>query len=154
MWSPSRHMTSIQRRLNVNATSWRYIDIETTLYKRYVPAGHMTAICGAFFIVCLVRCLFVVFALILYCYIDIASSVVFIRIYKPRRIPIAVSVSLRLLYPRQTNYVGVYSFRLFRNNVCVRACVRIFFIKDFLGTTAPTILKFGTHTLGMACCIV
>ena len=32
-------MTSIQRRLNVDATSWRCIDVETTLYKRHVPAG-------------------------------------------------------------------------------------------------------------------
>ena len=45
-------MTSIQRRLNVDATSWRpwrlynvdatswrCIDVETTLYRRHVPAG-------------------------------------------------------------------------------------------------------------------
>ena len=37
--SPSRHMTFIQRRLNVDATSWRCIDVEQTLYKRHVPAG-------------------------------------------------------------------------------------------------------------------
>ena len=36
---PSRHMTLIQRRLNVDATSWRCIDVEPTLYKRHVPAG-------------------------------------------------------------------------------------------------------------------
>ena len=36
---PSGHMTLIQRRLNVDATSWRCIDVEPTLYKRYVPAG-------------------------------------------------------------------------------------------------------------------
>ena len=30
---------SIQRRLNADATSWRCIDVETTLYKRHVPAG-------------------------------------------------------------------------------------------------------------------
>ena len=40
---PSRHMTSIQCRVNVDATSWRCIDVETTLYKRHVPAG-MTVI--------------------------------------------------------------------------------------------------------------
>ena len=34
-------MTSIQCRLNVDATSWRCIDIETTLYKRHVPAGYV-----------------------------------------------------------------------------------------------------------------
>ena len=33
---PSRHMTSIQRRLNVDAS----IDVETTLYKRQVPTGN------------------------------------------------------------------------------------------------------------------
>ena len=32
---PSRHMTSIQRRLNVDAMSWHCIDVEATLYKRY-----------------------------------------------------------------------------------------------------------------------
>ena len=36
---PSGHMTLIQRRLNVDATSWRCIDVEPTLYKRHVPAG-------------------------------------------------------------------------------------------------------------------
>ena len=32
-------MTSIQRRLNVDATSWRCIDVEATLYRRHVSAG-------------------------------------------------------------------------------------------------------------------
>ena len=32
-------MQLIQRRLNVDATSWRFIDVEPTLYKRHVPAG-------------------------------------------------------------------------------------------------------------------
>ena len=32
-------MTFIQRRGHVDATSWRCIDVEATLYKRYVPAG-------------------------------------------------------------------------------------------------------------------
>ena len=32
-------MTLKQRRLNVDATSWRCIDIEPTLYKRHVPIG-------------------------------------------------------------------------------------------------------------------
>ena len=32
-------MALIQRRLNVDATSWRCIDVEPTLYKRHVPAG-------------------------------------------------------------------------------------------------------------------
>ena len=36
---PSRHMTLLQRSLNVDATSWRCIDVEPTLYKRHVPAG-------------------------------------------------------------------------------------------------------------------
>ena len=36
---PSRHMTLIQCRLNVDATSWRCIDVEPTLYKHHVPAG-------------------------------------------------------------------------------------------------------------------
>ena len=37
---PSGHMTSIQRRLNDDATSWRCIDVETTLYRRHVSAGY------------------------------------------------------------------------------------------------------------------
>ena len=36
---PSGHMTFIQRRFNVDATSWRCIDVEATLYLRYMPAG-------------------------------------------------------------------------------------------------------------------
>ena len=35
-------MMFIQRRLNVDATSWRCIDVEATLYKRHVPAGYCT----------------------------------------------------------------------------------------------------------------
>ena len=35
---PSGHMTFIQRRLNVNATSWRCVDVQAKLYKRHVPA--------------------------------------------------------------------------------------------------------------------
>ena len=35
---PSGHMMLIQRRLNVDATSWRCIDVETTLYIRHVSA--------------------------------------------------------------------------------------------------------------------
>ena len=38
-WYLSGHMTSIQRRLNVDAMSWRCIDVETTLYRRHVFAG-------------------------------------------------------------------------------------------------------------------
>ena len=48
------------------------------------------------------------------------------------------------LYHRHTKYKRVYSFRLFRNNVCL--CVLLFFfIKDFSGTTAPRILKSGIN---------
>ena len=36
--NPSWDMTSIQRRLNVDATSWRCIDVETTLYECHMPA--------------------------------------------------------------------------------------------------------------------
>ena len=36
---PSRQVTLRQRRINVDATSWRCIDVDTTLYKRHVPAG-------------------------------------------------------------------------------------------------------------------
>ena len=36
---PSGHMTVIQRRMNVDATSWRCLDGNATLYKRHVPAG-------------------------------------------------------------------------------------------------------------------
>ena len=40
VWStPSWHMTFIQLRLNVDATSWPCIDIEATLCKRHVSAG-------------------------------------------------------------------------------------------------------------------
>ena len=34
-------MTFIQRRLNVDATSWRCIDVEATLYRRLVSAGYI-----------------------------------------------------------------------------------------------------------------
>ena len=37
---PSWPMTLIQRRLNVDATSRRYINAEPTLYKCHVPAGY------------------------------------------------------------------------------------------------------------------
>ena len=40
VYLPSRHMTLIQRRLNVDATSWRCVDVESTLYKRHVSAGY------------------------------------------------------------------------------------------------------------------
>ena len=41
---------------------------------------------------------------------------------------------------------GVYSFCLFRNNVCVCLCVCIlFFVKDFSGTTGSRILKLATN---------
>ena len=36
---PSGHMTFMQHRLNVDATSWRCIDVEATLYRRHVSAG-------------------------------------------------------------------------------------------------------------------
>ena len=36
---PSGHMASIQRHLNVDATSWRCIDIEVTLYRRHDVAA-------------------------------------------------------------------------------------------------------------------
>ena len=32
-------MPFIQRRLKVDATLWRCIDVEATLYKRHVPTG-------------------------------------------------------------------------------------------------------------------
>ena len=35
----SGHMTLVQRRFNVDATSWRCIDVQPTLYKHHVPAG-------------------------------------------------------------------------------------------------------------------
>ena len=41
---PSRHMTLIQRRLNVDATSWRCIDVDATLCKRHVPAGCLACV--------------------------------------------------------------------------------------------------------------
>ena len=36
---PSGHMTFIQSRLNVDATSGLCIDVEATLYRRHVAAG-------------------------------------------------------------------------------------------------------------------
>ena len=42
-YTPSWHMMFIQRRLNVDATSWRCIDIEATLCKHHAPAGHQPA---------------------------------------------------------------------------------------------------------------
>ena len=41
---PCRHMTLIQRRLNVDATSWHCIEVELTLYKHHVPAGFVGCI--------------------------------------------------------------------------------------------------------------
>ena len=38
---PNEHMTFIQRRINVDATSWRCIDVYATSYKRHVPAGFL-----------------------------------------------------------------------------------------------------------------
>ena len=38
IYFPSEHMKFIQRRINVDATSWRCIDVITTLYKRHMPA--------------------------------------------------------------------------------------------------------------------
>ena len=35
---PIGHMTFIQRRINVDTTSWRFISINAKLYKRHVPA--------------------------------------------------------------------------------------------------------------------
>ena len=55
---PSGHMTLIQRRLNVDATSWRCIDVEPTLYKRHVPAGSVLAGSSAFVFLMAVRVLF------------------------------------------------------------------------------------------------
>ena len=34
---PSEHTTLRQRRINVDATSWRCIDVNATLYKRHLP---------------------------------------------------------------------------------------------------------------------
>ena len=42
--APDRHMEYIQRRLNVDATSWHCIDVEATLYLRHVPAGLLPAL--------------------------------------------------------------------------------------------------------------
>ena len=36
---PSGHMTFIQSRINVEATSGRCVDVNATLYKRHVPVG-------------------------------------------------------------------------------------------------------------------
>ena len=35
-------ISQLQRRINVDATSWRYIDVNTTLCRRHVPAGIWT----------------------------------------------------------------------------------------------------------------
>ena len=39
MSNPSGHMTFIQRRINVDATSWRCMDVNATMYKGYVRIG-------------------------------------------------------------------------------------------------------------------
>ena len=36
---PSGHATFRQRRININVPSWCFIDVDSTLYKRRVPAG-------------------------------------------------------------------------------------------------------------------
>ena len=36
---PSGYISFIQRRLNVDATACRCIDVEATVFKRHVPAG-------------------------------------------------------------------------------------------------------------------
>ena len=42
LWlQPSGHATLSQRRINVNATSGRCINVDTTLHKCHVPAGRM-----------------------------------------------------------------------------------------------------------------
>ena len=37
---PSRYMMFMQRRINVDATSWRCIDVDTTLPRRHMHAGY------------------------------------------------------------------------------------------------------------------
>ena len=37
----SGHLTFIQRRINVDAASWRCIDVNAMLYKGQVPAGYI-----------------------------------------------------------------------------------------------------------------
>ena len=39
---PNEHKTFLQCHLNVDATSWRCIDVQATLYKRHVSAGMIT----------------------------------------------------------------------------------------------------------------
>ena len=55
---------------------------------------------------------------------------------------------LLIISPRHTKYIGVYSFCLFQNSVCVSVCVSVcklfFSVKDFSGSTLPRILKFHT----------
>ena len=52
------------------------------------------------------------------------------------------------LYPWHTKYRGyivfVFSITIFVC-LCVSVCKLFFFVKDFSGTTAPWILKFGTN---------
>ena len=38
---PSRYTTLKQRRIDVNATSWRHIDVYKTLFWQYVPADSL-----------------------------------------------------------------------------------------------------------------
>ena len=57
-------------------------------------------------------------------------------------------LSTVLLYPRYKVYRGYIVFVFFRNNVCVFVCVcvfKLFFVKNFSGTTEPRILKFGMN---------
>ena len=45
MFKSSQHITFMQRRINVDATSWRCIDVDATLSQRCDPAGLIVYIC-------------------------------------------------------------------------------------------------------------
>ena len=66
---PSGHTTFIQRRLNVGATSWRCIDVETTLYRRHVLAGFYWPFQGSssVAVLCASVVLYVTFVFVLIC---------------------------------------------------------------------------------------
>ena len=40
MFQPSGHWAFGQHQINVEATSWRSIDVDATLYKKHMPAGN------------------------------------------------------------------------------------------------------------------
>ena len=115
----------MQRQLNVDATSWRCIDVEATLYKRHVPAG-MIRFMRAFVSVCVRTCVCV-------CVLTSSKVELLLRcarkhsILKIIRIPFRYSLGVRVIIVLSASsvavYIGMRSSLLWywcRTMVCVR----------------------------------